>query len=1104
MLGRNQASSSSAPVQKWRYDVFVSYRGEDTGKNFTDHLYSGLNGAGIYTFRDKNELKRGEKISSKLLEAIHGSKIFLVVFSQNYATSRWCLDELVEIMKRKKQYPLLVTVLPIFYKVIPSDVRKQTGSFGEAFAKHEKVDINKVSSWRAALADAGELSGWDLDATDGYEGELIKKIIEQILSVLNHTYLHIANHLVGIDARMDYIKSLLSVKTPDVLTVGIYGMGGIGKTTLAKAVFNHFFHSFESKSFLANVRENSMQNEKIIHLQEQFLSEILQIDARKVRNVDQGINVIEDRLCNRRVLVVLDDVDQLEQLNAFRCQSDSVRKKYFGPGSRIIITTRHLHLLERIEVSSKYMVKELNADESLKLFSLHAFKRTGPLECYVQLSKDVVGYCNGLPLALEVLGSYLREFKSIAEWENTLEKFRKNPHAKIQEKLKISFDALDDHEKQIFLDIACFFIGMEAYNVSRILDACGFYATSGIGVLTRRCLLTINEGKLMMHDLLRDMGRKIDCKRSVDNPGQRRRLWHWEDALEAVTNCKGTDQVEGLALNMDGPNKVVLRGEAFAGMHKLRLLQLKNVNITGGYEHLPKNLRWLCWHGFPLNSIPSNLYQEKLIAIDMQHSNLRQFWKEKKVFGKLKILDISHSHFLTRITTDFSTLPNLEKVTLEDCRCLKTIDESIGSLDKLRSLNLKDCANLRNLPRSICMLKSLERLRLSGCLKIDKLPEEIGEIESLVLLSASRTAIRRLPVSIVRVKNFRYLALSGSKGSPSMPMSLLNSLLGLTSLTRLRLHNVSTVLNDIGSLSSLKYLEFFHSGLYSLPASIKSLCKLEVLILRHCRNLRSLPDLPSSLTILFASNSSFERFPDLSNFSHPPLMFLWNCSKLVEFPWTENVLQKWYGRYGGTRVDDITFSCSEIPDWFSNQRSGNVLSIQVPQNMSMMKGFVLIVIYAARDFKFANSTAKYIVSVTNVTKDFCAPCVRYPIYGVLPIPHDYLTLSYVPLEKFEVNGGDEVEIEIDAGCELIVNKCGVIPVYIEAKKRTKMDTEDDETGLGHAGEKGKQKCHDAVAGPSHYWSYEEDTLSTYEMVVVPRFTEQRRFQCLRDFSVGDF
>jgi hypothetical protein len=160
------SSSSSSTHPNCIYDVFLSFRGEDTRKNFTDHLYFALTQAGINTFRDDNELQRGHDISSELLQAIQGSKISVIVFSRNYADSRWCLEELVKIMECRRTVRQLV--LPIFYDVDPSDVRHQTGSFAQAFVEHEErylMDIDKVLRWRRALIEAANLSGWDLRNT---------------------------------------------------------------------------------------------------------------------------------------------------------------------------------------------------------------------------------------------------------------------------------------------------------------------------------------------------------------------------------------------------------------------------------------------------------------------------------------------------------------------------------------------------------------------------------------------------------------------------------------------------------------------------------------------------------------------------------------------------------------------------------------------------------------------------------------------------------------------------------------------------------------------------------------------------------------------------
>lgn len=160
------ASSSCFPSNRpqWTYDVFLSFRGEDTRKGFTDHLYNALEREGIYTFRDDEKLKRGTSIPKKLHQGIEESRIAVVVFSKNFASSTWCLDELLKIVECKNA-STAQTVLPVFYDVGPSEIRKQSGSFAEAFVKHEarfKDSLEKVQRWRAALAQIGNISGFHL------------------------------------------------------------------------------------------------------------------------------------------------------------------------------------------------------------------------------------------------------------------------------------------------------------------------------------------------------------------------------------------------------------------------------------------------------------------------------------------------------------------------------------------------------------------------------------------------------------------------------------------------------------------------------------------------------------------------------------------------------------------------------------------------------------------------------------------------------------------------------------------------------------------------------------------------------------------------------
>ncbi|XP_028949450.1 disease resistance protein RPV1-like [Malus sylvestris] len=205
------ASSSSSFTHSWTYDVFLNFRGEDTRYNFVGHLYYNLVQKGIKTFIDDEALKRGEEISLALLKAIEQSRISLVVFSKNYASSQWCLDELIHIFHCKEQ--LQQMVIPVFYKVDPSDVRNQRESFGKALADHEsklKDNMDKVLRWRKTLTKAANLSGWSFLA-DGHEYKFIQKIVEEISArVLESTHLNVAKYPVGIESRVKQSSSVFS------------------------------------------------------------------------------------------------------------------------------------------------------------------------------------------------------------------------------------------------------------------------------------------------------------------------------------------------------------------------------------------------------------------------------------------------------------------------------------------------------------------------------------------------------------------------------------------------------------------------------------------------------------------------------------------------------------------------------------------------------------------------------------------------------------------------------------------------------------------------------------------------------------------------------
>jgi len=364
-----------------------------------------------------------------------------------------------------------------------------------------------------------------------FEFEFIQRVIKEISSMKsNRVHLFVAKYPIGIDFQVEAIKLLLDMDSDDVRMIGIHGLGGIGKTTISRAVYNRIADLFEGSCFLENVREMSNINGGIIQLQETLLSKILRDRYLKVNSVSEGTSLIKERLHCKKVLLILDDVDKSKEIENLLGECN-----WFSSGSRVIITTRDKQVLATLGRDHQiYRVKELNQRQALELFSLHAFQTSKPKEDYSNLAKQIICYANGLPLALKIMGSDLCG-KSILEWKSAIEKYKNIPHEDIEKILRISYDGLGKNEKDIFLDIACFFKGFHKDDVVNILDSCNLYPIYGIGKLIDKCLITVDSiGILLMHDLLQKLGREI-VQQESEELENRSRIWCYNDAHELLT-----------------------------------------------------------------------------------------------------------------------------------------------------------------------------------------------------------------------------------------------------------------------------------------------------------------------------------------------------------------------------------------------------------------------------------------------------------------------------------------------------------------------------------------------------------------------------------------
>ncbi|KAL3746473.1 hypothetical protein ACJRO7_015436 [Eucalyptus globulus] len=806
------------------YDVFLSFRGSDTRNGFTSCLYNGLRNAGIRVFYDNEELKVGKKIDGGFSKALDKSQIYIPILSKGYANSKWCLREIAHMVKCTSTSNGKKEILPIFYDVNTDDVKLKTKLYKKAMSEHQKkFRSDELKRWEDALLEVASMKGWDLKGKG--QGEQIELIVEEVSRKLNSKCKIVTEHLVEDTAQMEAIMELLDVRSGGVRFVGIHGMGGVGKTTLAKVMFNKLISHFERSSFLEDVRASSQSHGGFLELQKKLLSDLTGHGiANKIKDGDDGINMIKQALSNKEVLIVLDDLDKKEQLKNLAGKSD-----WFCSGSRIIITTRDESvLMAQVGVFSKevlnqpegilrYEVCGMRFDLALHLFYKHAFRSDSAPEEYGALSIEIVRTVGMLPLAVAVIGSNLFDWGKDLEhsdkrevWDETLKKLKEGPFKDVQDTLMISYERLEDKHQEIFLDIACFFITTDKTYPVIMWKDCGYFPSIAMRVLSQRSFIKIKEdNRFWMHDQVRDFGRYIVLQ---IYPRKFCRVWVPKDALKLLEGKKRNEDVEALSMTSDGCSRSIESKELVA-LPNLRFFRMKGIDILGNFKNLLLELRWFSWEITHKEFYAKSFHFPNLVVLDLSRSNIEDDWggwSQMQMTKKLKILDLTDCTKLTR-THDFSNFTSLETLVLARCSNLIAIHPSISKLQLLETLNVKGCGSLQELPEEVSSLQSLKHIIMPENFQPLKLPERFGNLKSLLSLRLSlHPKMCRLPDSIGGAMNITCLTLRECVGIKELPSS-------------------------IGELKMLEELDISNSGIVELPDLIGNLKKLRVLALSRTK-----------------------------------------------------------------------------------------------------------------------------------------------------------------------------------------------------------------------------------------------------------------------------
>ncbi|KAG0588250.1 hypothetical protein KC19_2G228700 [Ceratodon purpureus] len=874
-----------------QYDVFINHRGPDVKKTFVAHLNASLRRDGFRPFLDAKDISQGRHVFKSIDKALTGACVHVAVFSKRYAESKYCLNELCDMLRSGQ------VILPVFYGVNAEDLRRiESGPFNKGFEKHVKRGrTEEIGKWKEALRKVADHRGFRLDEVNGDEEQLIRSILVEVRSALPATLLA-GKQRYGMEGRLK--EALNSLDRVNVL--GVVGMGGIGKTTLAMEIYDHFVshRQFERHCFLRDVRSRSSSEPS--QLRRDFMHAMGLGDC-DVMNTGEYGRVFEGSIPGR-VLVVVDDIDDKGQ---FKALVPDIRK--LGSGSRIVITSRYRDVVTQTMAGAQrwevYEVPVLNEYESRCLFNRHAFLSETPSEGFADMAEKVADACGGHALSLETVGASLFDKKGREDmeiWSEAVKDLKENEG--VFGKLRSTYERLPtDGDRAMFLDIACMLIGMEKEVALTIWKSCSGCSGAQCSTsrtpyfslrrLMDRSLVRVDsQGMLRMHDVLRDMGRDMVKRDSVKKERRRPEKWThlWDAGVAAkvLSSAETKPRIRGLCLGVGDGAKILGDGESagvgggcvsylasrLSGMKELHLLVLDGsyVEVRDENSSWPEELRWLRWRRFRGGQLPSELKLLSLVVLDLGGSReLTCLWEDDADI-KLPVLQLLTFSWCTRLVElpeNFGqSVPKLKRLEMRSCGSVKRLPESIGLLTDLEHLDLYDCVRLVSLPDAVVGLGKLKTLILVGCESLQQLPEEMGRLTSLetldlldciclsdlpasinglkmlTTLEASHTAVLDLGAGLGLLTSLTYLSTSGLRSC--VP----GTFQGLQALTSLFLTNASADMGELGVLTALKKLNLsWHKTITALPKSFGNLKWLVRLDMSQCQELLTVEALPEGL-----------------------------------------------------------------------------------------------------------------------------------------------------------------------------------------------------------------------------------------------------------------